>query len=208
VRRIDNLLQKSKSQAEVAQQRCERFGDRKGPKKFETRSRVRMNGGPGPGDATASNRGAPLRRQRRSGADEGGQAFGSSRAPRRGNSLRGGIGLTSGVAGRSSLRWKALWAGKAAEPSRVPSWKRSWRRPGNGSPRQESQRFGRSPLERGQCSRGFRCSDPPQRDRWREPPVSLVGSSRATSAIRRLRDRMLPGREASLHRERTRRGCT
>lgn len=91
---------------------------------------------------------------RRSGADEGGQAFGSSRAPRRGNSLRGGIGLTSGVAGRSSLRRKALWAGKAAEPSRVPSWKRSWRRPGNGSPRQESQRFGRSPLERGQCSRG------------------------------------------------------
>ena len=45
VRRIDNLLQKSKSQAEVAQQRCESLGGRQGPEKFETRSRVRMNGG-------------------------------------------------------------------------------------------------------------------------------------------------------------------
>lgn len=61
VRRIETLLQKSKSQAEVAQQRCERFGDRQGPKKFETRSRVRMNGGLGPDDATPSNRGAPSR---------------------------------------------------------------------------------------------------------------------------------------------------
>lgn len=63
MRRIDNLLQKSKSQAEVAQQRCEKFGDRQGPKKFETRSRVRMNGGLGHGDATPSDRGAPLRRK-------------------------------------------------------------------------------------------------------------------------------------------------
>ena len=62
-------------------------------------------------------------------ADEGGQAFGSSRAPRRGNSLRGGIGFVPGVGGRSSLRWKALWAGKALESSRIPAWKRSWRRP-------------------------------------------------------------------------------
>lgn len=60
---IENLLQKSKSQAEVAQQRCEKFGDRQGPKKSETRSRVRVNGGLGHGDATPSNRGAPLRRE-------------------------------------------------------------------------------------------------------------------------------------------------
>lgn len=78
-----NLLQKSKSQAEVAQQRCERFGDRQGPEKSETRSRARMNGGLGFGDATPSNRGRGAGTTRRSGADEGGQAFGSSRAPRR-----------------------------------------------------------------------------------------------------------------------------
>lgn len=142
-------MQKSKSQAEIAQQRCERFGDRQGPKKTETRSRVRVNGGLGPDGATASNRRGGGGTTRRSGADEGGQAFGSSRAPRRGNSLRGGIGLASGVAGRSSLRRKALWAGKALESSWIPVWKRSWRRPRQGSARQEGQRYGRSPPARG-----------------------------------------------------------
>lgn len=52
-------------------------------KKSETRSRGRMNGGLGSGDATWSNRGRGAGTTRRSGADEGGQAFGSSRAPRR-----------------------------------------------------------------------------------------------------------------------------
>lgn len=129
---------------------------------------------------------------RRSGADEGGQAFGSSRAPRRGNSLRGGIGLASGV------EEEALFDGRLSGPGKRRNRHGFRRGSGLGDDQETGRRDRRVSGSVVHCSREdnaleIRWNDPPQRDRWREPPVSLVGSSRATSAIRRSGIERSPG---------------
>jgi len=82
---------------------------------------------------------------RRSGADEGGQAFGSSWAPRRVTPFEAASGSSP------VLEEEALFDGRLSGPGK--RWNRhGFERGsglgddlGNGSPRQESQRFGRSP---------------------------------------------------------------